>query len=294
MNAIEINSLTKYYGKARGIEDVTFNVKEGEIFGFIGPNGAGKSTTIRTLLSLIYPTNGSAKIFGMDCVKDAAKIKMNIGYLPSEIFYYDGMKVKDLLNYSASFYKKDCSKRIKELAKVMELDLNRKIDDLSLGNKKKVGIVQGLLHEPKLIILDEPTSGLDPLMQQKFFQLLKEENEKGATILFSSHILSEVQRLCTRLAIIKEGKIIKIEDMSSINENNYKKFKIEAVSNIQKNYFKTEGVTNLEIEGNEASFLYKGDLNTIMQKVSELKLENISIVEPDLEEIFLHYYEREE
>lgn len=293
MNAIEINSLTKYYGKARGIEDVTFNVKEDEIFGFIGPNGAGKSTTIRTLLSLIYPTSGSAKIFGMDCVKDAAKIKMNIGYLPSEIFYYDGMKVKDLLNYSASFYKKDCSKRIKELADVMELDLNRKIDDLSLGNKKKVGIVQGLLHAPKLIILDEPTSGLDPLMQQKFFQLLKEENEKGATILFSSHILSEVQRLCTRLAIIKEGKIIKIEDMNSINENNYKKFKIEALSDITKKYFETEGVTNLEIDGDEASFLYKGDLNTIMQKVSELKLENITIVEPDLEEIFLHYYEKE-
>jgi len=199
MNVIEIKNLTKNYGKARGITDVSFNVEEGEVFGFIGPNGAGKSTTIRTLLSLIYPTSGSATIFGKDCIEFGPEIKKEIGYLPSEVFYYDNMKVIDLLKYSASFYKKDCSKRITELAEAMDLDLNKKIDDLSFGNKKKVGIVQGLLHEPKLIILDEPTSGLDPLMQQKFFDLLEEENKKGATILLSSHILSEVQRLCNRL-----------------------------------------------------------------------------------------------
>jgi len=175
----------------------------------------------------------------------------------------------------------------------MELDINKKIEDLSFGNKKKVGIVQGLLHEPKLIILDEPTSGLDPLMQQKFFNLLKEENEKGATILFSSHILSEVQRLCSRFAIIKEGRIIKIEKMSSINDNNYKKFKLEANSKIEENYLKINGVTNLTVQGNEANFLYKGDLNPIMQKISGLSVANLSVVEPDLEEIFLHYYEKE-
>jgi len=179
MNIIEIKNLTKTYGTARGITNVSFNVEEGEIFGFIGPNGAGKSTTFRTLLSLIYPTSGSAKIFGKDCVEFGPEIKKEIGYLPSEVFYYDNMKVLDLLNYSASFYKKDCSQRIKELAEIMDLDLTKKIDDLSYGNKKKVGIVQGLLHEPKLIMLDEPTSGLDPLMQQKFFDLLKEENRKG-------------------------------------------------------------------------------------------------------------------
>ncbi|MFZ3100604.1 MAG: ABC transporter ATP-binding protein [Desulfitobacteriaceae bacterium] len=184
MEAIEIKNLTKYYGKARGIIDVSFNVAEGKIFGFIGPNGAGKSTTIRTLLSLIYPTSGSAKIFGKDCVKYGPEIKKEIGYLPSEVFYYDKMNVSDLLKYSASFYKKDCSKRINELANLMELDLNKRIDDLSFGNKKKVGIVEGLLHEPKLIILDEPTGGLDPLMQQKFFNLLKEENKKGIGTFF--------------------------------------------------------------------------------------------------------------
>ncbi|MGG1291049.1 ABC transporter ATP-binding protein [Bacillus smithii] len=293
MNVIEINHLTKTYGKARGITDISFTVEQGEIFGFIGPNGAGKSTTIRTLLSLIYPTSGNAKIFGKDCIKYAPEIKKDIGYLPSEVFYYDNMKVIDLLKYSASFYKKDCSKRMKELAEIMDLDLSKKIDDLSLGNKKKVGIVQALLHEPKLIILDEPTSGLDPLMQQKFFELLEEENRKGATILYSSHILSEVQRLCDRVAIIKEGKIIKIEKISALHENNYKKFKMETTSKVDKSFFQINGVTNLKVEDNTVSFLFKGNLNDILKKISQIEITNIWIDEPDLEEIFMHYYEKE-
>lgn len=293
MNVIEIKNLTKTYGKARGITDISFNVEDGEIFGFIGPNGAGKSTTIRTLLSLIYPTSGSATIFGKDCIKFAPEIKREIGYLPSEVFYYGNMKVKDLLKYSASFYKKDCSKRIKELAEIMDLDLNKKIDDLSLGNKKKVGIVQGLLHEPKLIILDEPTSGLDPLMQQKFFELLEEENKKGATILFSSHILSEVQRLCNRVAIIKEGKIVTVEKISTLKENNYKKFKVETKMPLDRNYFNINGVNNLATKGNVTSFLFRGDINAVLRKIAEIEITNLWIEEPDLEEIFLHYYEKE-
>lgn len=293
MNVIEIENLTKYYGKSRGIIDVSFHVEEGEIFGFIGPNGAGKSTTIRTLLSLIYPTSGSATIFGKDCIKYASEIAKEVGYLPSEVFYYDRMKVIDLLKYAASFYKKDCSKRIKELAGIMDLDLKKRIDDLSFGNKKKVGIVQGLLHEPKLIILDEPTSGLDPLMQQKFFDLLLEENKKGATILLSSHVLSEVQRLCSRVAIIKEGKIIKLEKMSYLTENNYKKFKIETKEEIRKEYFEHGGINNLEIEGKKVSFLFKGNINPIMKKISDMEILNIWIEEPSLEEIFMHYYEKE-
>ncbi|SMQ58796.1 ABC-2 type transport system ATP-binding protein [Bacillus sp. OV166] len=293
MNVIEINNLTKTYGKSRGITDISFHVEEGEIFGFIGPNGAGKSTTIRTLLSLIYPTSGSATIFGKDCVQFAPEIKKEIGYLPSEVFYYDNMKVKDLLKYSASFYKKDCSKRIKELAEIMDLDLNKKIDDLSLGNKKKVGIVQGLLHEPKLIILDEPTSGLDPLMQQKFFELLEEENKKGATILFSSHILSEVQRLCNRVAIIKEGKIVTVEKISTLQENNYKKFKIETKAPLDPSYFSISGVNNLEVRDTTTSFLFRGNINAILKKIADIELVNLWIEEPDLEEIFMHYYEKE-
>ncbi|MRH43676.1 ATP-binding cassette domain-containing protein [Aquibacillus halophilus] len=294
MNVIEIKNLTKKYGKARGISDVSLTVEEGEIFGFIGPNGAGKSTTIRTLLTLIYPTSGSATVFGKDFIKEAPEIKKEIGYLPSEVFYYDNMKVIDLLKYSASFYKKDCSNRINELAERMDLDLNKKIDDLSFGNKKKVGIVQGLLHTPKLIILDEPTSGLDPLMQQTFFELLKEENQKGATILFSSHILSEVQRLCDRVAIIKEGKIIKVEKISTLKESNYKKFRIETKSEINKQIFALDGIKDIEVDDHVIRFLFKGDLNPIMDKIAELDITNLWVEEPDLEEIFMHYYEKED
>lgn len=293
MNVIEIQNLTKMYGKSRGIEDISFHVEEGEIFGFIGPNGAGKSTTIRTMLSLIYPTSGSAKIFGKDTVQFSSELKKEIGYLPSEVFYYDNMKVKDLLKYSASFYKKDCSKRIKELAEIMELDLNRKIDDLSLGNKKKVGIVQGLLHEPKLVILDEPTSGLDPLMQQRFFDLLEEENKKGVTILFSSHILSEVQRLCDRVAIIKEGKIVTVEKISTLKDNNFKRFEVEPLAPIEKNYFSIPGVNDLEVTDQKISFLFKGNINSVMEKIAGIEITNLSVTEPDLEEIFMHYYEKE-
>lgn len=294
MHVIELNQLTKTYGGSRGIIDLTFHVEEGEIFGFIGPNGAGKSTTIRTLLGLIYPTSGSAKIFGKDCIEYGAEIKKEIGYLPSEVFYYDRMKVKDLLKYSASFYKKDCSKRTRELVELFELDVNKKIEDLSLGNKKKVGIVQGLLHEPRLIILDEPTSGLDPLMQQRFFDLLEEENKRGATILFSSHILHEVQRLCDRVAIIKDGRLIQLEKISTLKENTYKRFKIETANGVSKDLFHLDGVNELQQEGNRVSFIYKGNINLVMKRLAEIELINVWIEEPDLEDIFMHYYVREE
>ena len=292
-NTIEIHNLTKYYGKSRGIVDVSFNVEEGEIFGFIGPNGAGKSTTIRTLLALIYPTSGSASIFGMDCIKDAPEIAKRVGYLPSEVFYYDGMKVKDLLSYSASFYKKDCSKKMKELAGRLDLDLNRKIDDLSFGNKKKVGIVQGLLHSPDLIILDEPTLGLDPLMQQIFFDLIREENERGATVLMSSHILNEVQRICSRVAIIKEGKIIKLEKIATLQETSYKRFKIETHDKLPDDTFQIDGVSDMKIADNSFSFIYRGDINRIVSKIASHRIANLWADEPDLEEIFLHYYSKE-
>ncbi len=292
MSVIEIRNLTKNYGKARGIEDVTLNIEQGEVFGFIGPNGAGKSTTIRTLLGLIYPSAGTATIFGKNCVEHP-EVRQELGYLPSEVFYYDNMRVIDLLKYSASFYKKDCTKRINELAEIMDLDLKKKIDNLSFGNKKKVGIVQGLLHEPKLIILDEPTSGLDPLMQQKFFELIEQENQKGATVFFSSHILSEVQRMCSRVAFIKEGKIIRIEKMSTLQESSYKRIHIEAKSSLSNEAFNIDGVSDINFKGNTVSFIFKGNINTVMRKISEIELRNISIEEPDLEEIFLHYYVKE-
>ena len=291
MSIIEVNNLTKYYGKARGIIDVSFTVDEGEIFGFIGPNGAGKSTTIRLFCSLIYATSGSAKIFGKDCFEHGPEIRQDIGYLPSEVFYYDRMKVLDLLKYSASFYERDCTERLYELAEYMELDLKRRIDDLSYGNKKKVGIVQGLLHSPKLILLDEPTAGLDPLMQQKFFRLIREENEqRGATVFFSSHILGEVQRMCNRVAIIREGKVIQIEEIETLRSNNYKKIRV-AADDLDEKRFALDGVSNLSKRNGAVRFFYKGDINLITRIIAEQKVSDVIIEEPTLEEIFMHYYE---
>lgn len=295
-NVITTVNLTKFYGKDKGINNVNLQVEEGEIFGFIGPNGAGKSTTIRTLLGLIKPTSGSATIFGKDILTEGPKIRQDIGYLPSEVFYYDNMRVIDLLRYSASFYKKprvDMDMRIKNLANLLNLDLTRKIDDLSYGNKKKVGIVQGLLHSPKLIILDEPTGGLDPLMQQTFFDLLRSENQRGATILFSSHILSEVQKMCDRVAIIKDGEVIKVEKMADLRGNSYISCRLESSAPINPTLLHVKGVNNLQHHGSTVSFLYRGDINVITRLISRLPLKSAWIEEPELEEIFMHYYTKE-
>ena len=287
---IETNKLTKYYGKARGIIDVSLSVEEGEIFGFIGPNGAGKSTTIRTLLSLIYKTSGEAKIFGLDCERDKVKILEDVGYLPSEVFYYDNMRAVDLFKYSASFYKKDCSKRMEELADLLQLDLRKKIEDMSLGNKKKVGIIQGLLHAPRLIILDEPTSGLDPLMQKTFFDLIKKENERGATVLFSSHILSEVQRICDRVAIIKDGRIVSVQNIGEMQQSAYKNVSFTVRDSTLLDKFTVPGATHLEVSGNGINFIFKGDVNALLAEIAKFPLTNIDISELSLEEIFMHYY----
>jgi len=291
MDIIETKNLTKYYGSARGIEDLSLSVRKGEILGFIGPNGAGKSTTIRLLLSLIYPTSGSATIFGKDVIRHGPEIKRQIGYMPSEVFYYENMRVRELLDYSASFYGKDCSKRITELSGLLKLDLKKKIDDLSYGNKKKVGIVQGLLHDPEVIILDEPTGGLDPLMQKNFFDLLKEENRSGKTIFFSSHILSEVQKICDRVAIVREGALINIESMEHLLQNNYKRIHLMTKEEPDGELFKIDGISGLKLEKNQVTFLYKGDVNNISRIIAQIDLVDFMVGEPDLEEIFMHYYQ---
>jgi len=290
MHVIETRALTKYYGKVRGIENLSIAVNEGEIFGFIGPNGAGKTTTIRTLLGLVFPTGGSATIFGQDCIRHGSEIRRHIGYLPSEVFYYDQMKVMDLLRYSASFFKKDCTKRIHELAEIMELDLHRKIEDLSYGNKKKVGIVQGLLHEPKLLLLDEPTSGLDPLMQRRFFDLIARENKKGVTVFFSSHILSEVQHLCSRVAVMKNGNVIRLADVETLRQENYKKVAMKALGLTSERLGLT-GVTNFTADNGSVRFFYKGSAHELVNAMAKQEFTDVVIEDPSLEEIFLHYYE---
>jgi ABC-2 type transport system ATP-binding protein len=293
MSVIRTRNLTKYYGKSRGIIDVNLDVEKGEIFGFIGPNGAGKSTTIRTLLSFIHPTYGKSEIFNMDCFRESEKIKKKTGYISSDVNYYDDMRVNDLLSYSAKFYRKDCTKRINELADIFDVELDRKIESLSFGNRKKVGILQAFIHEPELLILDEPTSSLDPLMQKSFYELLLEENRKGTTIFLSSHILNEVQKICSRVGIIKEGKLLKVESIESIRANKYKKIKVELKNEINAESLECNGVENLEIKGKQIEFLFAGTMGIIVKELSNLNIENLWIEEPSLEEVFIHYYEKE-
>ncbi len=289
---IETTNLTKYYGKNRGIENINLSINKGEIFGFIGPNGSGKSTTIRTLLGLLFPTNGSGKIFNMDIVKDSKEIKKKVGFMPSDINYYDKMDAEELLKYSARIYGVNADNKIKELAEIFELDLKKKIFDLSMGNKKKVSILQSLIHKPELLILDEPTNGLDPLMQSRFFNILFEENNKGTTIFFSSHTLSVVQKMCKRIAIIKNGTIIKIEDIEEMQKKLFKKVNIDFEKDIEEKELNMAGVKYLEIDKNKnAKFLFSGDINFLMDKLNNLNITDITIEEPSLEEVFMHYYE---
>lgn len=289
--AIELRELTKTYGTHRGIEDISFSVNQGEIFGFIGPNGAGKSTTIRTLMGLLKPTGGSAFIFGLDCTQNASEIAKDTGYLPGENCYYHQLKVKEMLQYTADLYGVDDNSRAAGLAERLNLDLSRRIGDLSLGNKKKVGIVSALLPSPRLLILDEPTSGLDPLVQQTFYEILQEENQKGATIFLSSHVLSEVQKLCSRVTILREGRLVGIQSMKELRENGYKKISLTAKNPIPADFFAVAGIANLKQDTCSASMMYSGNIMTVMDRLHRLDLEDILIEEPSLEEIFLHYYE---
>ena len=286
MKAIETTKLTKYYGKARGIEDLNLSVNKGEFFGFIGPNGAGKSTTIRTLLGLIKCSSGNASVLGLDIEKDKEKILERIGYLPSETTFYAGMRVRDVLKFSADLRGKDCSKEAKVLCERLQLDTSKKADELSFGNKKKVAIVCALQHKPELLILDEPTGGLDPLMQREFFQILQERNEEGTTIFLSSHILAEVQRNCTRAGIIREGKMIACGSVEALSRTNAKRVHVQGDVHIEE----LQEVRDLRQTENGMTFLYGGDINQLLQVFAKQNIQDISISEPDLEEIFMHYY----
>lgn len=287
MNAIQLSNLTKYYGKSRGILNLNLDVKEGEFFGFIGPNGAGKSTTIRTLLGLITPSSGQAKIFDETIRQRNPQIRSHIGYLPSEAVFYRGMKVKDLLKLSADLHYKDCSAEREILCRRLQLDVNRKVDELSFGNRKKVAIVSALQHQPKLLILDEPTSGLDPLMQREFFQIIRERNEQGATVFLSSHVLSEIQRNCTRAAIIREGRIIACDRVEALSKTNAKRISVQGQVSLDS----LEEIRDLKENDGIFSFLYGGDIHRLLETLSAGTITDLSISDPDLDEIFLHYYE---
>ena len=289
MDVIKTTKLTKYYGKARGIIDIDLTVAQGEFFGFIGPNGAGKSTTIRTLLELIDPTGGNATIFGKDVTKEKEEVLQRIGYLPSEALFYPGMKVKDVLKLSADLRKKDCKTESKLLCERLQLDVTRKIDELSFGNRKKVAIVCALQHRPDLLVLDEPTSGLDPLMQKEFFDILSERNREGTTIFLSSHVLSEIQRNCTRAAIIREGRIIACDSVEALSKTNAKRITVHGTVDFEN----LSGIRDIKESKDSVSFLYNGDMGSLLRVLSSGQVNDLTITEPDLEEVFLHYYEKD-
>ena len=285
-NAIETVGLTKSYGRARGVVDLNLTVPSGEFFGFIGPNGAGKSTTIRTLLGFIAPTGGSARVLGMDIRTNREDILRAVGYLPSEAVFHPGMKVKDVLKLSAGLRGVDCTGRARQLCERMQLDPARKVEQLSFGNRKKVGIVCALQHDPRLLILDEPTSGLDPLMQREFFAILKERHEEGATIFLSSHVLSEIQRNCQRAAIIREGRLIACDSVEALSRTSARRVTVHG----QINLTGLDGIRDLHQAEDSVSFLYSGDMNALIRRLADGRIADLTVAEPDLEEIFLHYY----
>lgn len=289
MEVLKTTKLTKYYGKVRGIKELDLTVTHGEFFGFIGPNGAGKSTTIRTVLGLIAPTSGDAMIFGKDVTKEREAILQNIGYLPSEALFYQGMKVKDILRLSADLRKVDCSAESKRLCERLQLDTARKIDDLSFGNRKKVAIVCVLQHQPELLVLDEPTGGLDPLMQKEFFDILRERNREGTTIFLSSHVLSEIQRNCTRAAIIRDGRIIAQGSVDDLSKTSAKRITVHGSIHLEN----LSGVRDRKAGEDGISFLYSGDMGSLLRTLASGQVDDLTVTEPDLEEIFLHYYEED-
>ena len=285
---LEIKKLKKYYGDIRGVEDVNMKIKEGEVYGFIGPNGSGKSTTIKTIMSLINATSGNVYINGKELDKNDLEIKKVIGYLPSEIKLYDDLTAKEILDFHESFYDKNLTKRRKDLVNLLKLDESKNIEELSLGNLKKLGIVLALMHEPKILILDEPTSGLDPIIQNIFYELLLEEKKKGTTILYSTHILSEVSKICDRIGFIKDGVIIKEDNIKNIEENSMTYLTIESdeVDKIKKEL-------NMKImteNDNLVKFINTLKPNELLEILSKYKISKLLVEEVSIEDLFIEYY----
>ena len=285
---LEIKNLTKYYDKVLGVENLSLTLEKGEVFGFIGPNGAGKSTTIRSVMNLINKTEGEVYLNGEKLTKKCARLKEEIGYLPSEIHLYDDLTVKEMLDYHETFYKKNIHKRRLDLVKRLKLDETKKIEELSLGNLKKVGIILAFMHKPKLVILDEPTSGLDPMIQEEIFKSIKEEKEKNTTIFYSTHILSEISRVCDRVGIIKEGHLLKIEKIEDLikKELSFVTITSKKIDKIVKEL----KITPISKTEDTIKFKNTLEINHLIKALEKTKIEKLWITPATIEEIFLHYY----
>ena len=291
---ISVNKLTKYYGRALGVQNINFTVNQGEIFGFLGPNGAGKTTTIRLLLDLLRPSSGEIKIFGHEIDSHSLEIRKRCGYLPGNFFAYSNMTGTDFLRFVASMrkVKSGIQENLIDRFQLSQDDLSQKIKHLSHGMLQKLGIIQAFFHQPELLILDEPTIGLDPLMQEELYRLLREMQNEGKTILFSSHNLPEVEKVCHRIAIIREGELVALETLEGLKKKKLKRFQFTL----------SRPVTDLDLPGANLvaqkdlsyEYLVEGDIQTLLQRLSTLPIEDLTFPEPDLEEVFMAYYRKEE
>ncbi|WIH90647.1 ABC transporter ATP-binding protein [Brachyspira pilosicoli] len=293
MSVIKVDNISKDYGSKRGVFNLSFEVNRGEIFGMLGPNGAGKTTTIRQLMGFIKSDKGSAKILDMDCFVNRENIQLKLGYLPGEIAFMDEMKGSDFIRFIAEMKSIKSKKRINDLTDLFELDANRKIKSMSKGTKQKIAIVCAFMNEPEVVILDEPTSGLDPLMQKKFIELILEEKKKGTTIFMSSHIFEEVEKTCDRTAILKDGKLIAIENMEELKSKKNKNFEVVFKTNEEALNFKNKISFKSEINNNIVKLsIINNEINNFIKELSNYDILDINSSSQTLEELFLHFYNK--
>jgi ABC-2 type transport system ATP-binding protein len=294
MAVIETDGLTKLYGKARGIEDVTFSIQAGEVFGLLGPNGAGKTTAIRTLLDLLHPTCGSATIFGLDSRRESVAIRARLGNLPGDFGYGKRASGREALELLARLRGVEDLARAERLARRFRADLDRPLGQLSRGNRQKIGLILALFHEPELLILDEPTSGLDPLMQEEFLALVREECERGCAVLISSHELDEVERVCDRVGIIRDGRLIAVERVAELLGKTQRRASVEFAGPVDLEQLRSlPGVSDLVAEDGRVSFSVSGNLDAVVKAISRHTVADLEFAHPSLEEVFLTYYREE-
>lgn len=295
MAVIDLSYISKYFGKFAAVKDLSLTVEKGEFFGFIGPNGAGKSTTINMLLNFIKPSGGKVALFGREMPSGNVAVKKNIGYVPSDVRFYPQLHVEDLIRYTFDFHHiKEDKKEVDKLCEMFQVERKKKFGDLSLGNKKKVAIVCSMIHQPELLILDEPTNGLDPLMHARLFRLMKEKQRQGVTVFLSSHNLKEVEDYCSKVAFIKNGRLIGVEDLTKVN----KKMKVITLKgqNLPIQQMKALGAECLTQTDGEARFLYEKGLAQLFSTLSNLApdLDDVTVTNRDLEEQFMAMYENKE
>jgi len=290
MEVIKLERVNKSYGKVRALTDLNLSVNEGEIYGFIGPNGAGKSTTIRLLLNFLRSDSGTISVLGMNPASHDVAIKKQTGYVSAESFMYSDMRVSELFRFTEYYHGKHDGAKLKKIVDLLDIDVSKKFEQLSFGNRKKVSVACALLHSPKLLILDEPSNGLDPVIRNNLYELLQDEQKRGATIFFSSHVLSEVQKVCTRIGLLKEGQLIRENNAAEFTNIGFKQ--IELYTDDTLNISSMSGVQNFEQKGNHFHFLYSGNANELIKLLSGINVTSVQIEEPELETVFMHFFKQ--